>query len=259
MRFAFRPRSGAISVVIHAGAVALLFLMGSLEQRHPVARPQARFIPLIAPVMLHAPASHDGGGGGGKRDPVPATLGRLPRPALQQFTAPVVHVRNDAPKLVIEPTLIMDASVMPASLPVFGDPGGVPGPPSDGSGSNGGIGDGDGTGVGRRRGPGYGNGDRPGGVATSAYGRVSQPVLLRKVDPDYSEQARTAKIQGMVLVRLDVDEHGDPGNLRIARGLGLGLDEKALEAIAQWKFRPGMRDGRPVVMPALVEVQFRLL
>ncbi len=141
---------------------------------------------------------------------------------------------------------------------MFGDPTGVPGPPSDGAGSGGGIGDGDGTGVGKRKGPGYGNEGGSGGV-TSAYGRLTQPVLLRKVDPDYSEQARTAKIQGMVLVRLEVDEHGNPGNLRVAHGLGLGLDEKALEAIAQWKFRPGMRDGRPVAMPALVEVQFRLL
>jgi TonB family protein len=223
-------------------------------------RPEARVIPLIAPIFLRAPENHEGGGGGGKRDATPASIGRLPRPAPLQFTPPVARVRNDAPKLVMEPTLLMDAQLKtPADLPVFGDPHGVPGPPSDGPGSGGGIGGGDGTGVGGRHGPGFGQGDGRGGVAAAAYGRISEPVLLRKVDPDYSEQARSAKVQGMVLVRIDVDEKGDPENLRIARGLGLGLDEKALEAIAKWKFRPGLRDGRPAAMPALIEVQFRLL
>ena len=84
-------------------------------------------------------------------------------------------------------------------------------------------------------------------------------MLVWKVDPDYSEPARRAKIQGTVLLRVEIGKDGQVGDMRVDQGIGLGLDEKAMEAVRRWKFRPGMRNGRAVATIAVVEVHFRLL
>ena len=88
---------------------------------------------------------------------------------------------------------------------------------------------------------------------------ISAPTLLRKVEPEYSEAARAAKYQGTVVLYIEVEPDGVARNIRVIRGLGLGLDEKAIEAIRQWKFKPGMKDGQPVTVAATVEVNFRLM
>jgi TonB family protein len=88
---------------------------------------------------------------------------------------------------------------------------------------------------------------------------VSAPSLLSKVEPEYSEEARKAKHQGMVVLYVEVDPAGRPHNIKVVRSLGLGLDEKAMEAVSKWKFRPGLKDGKPVTVGATVEVTFRLL
>jgi len=88
---------------------------------------------------------------------------------------------------------------------------------------------------------------------------VSAPVLLTKVEPQYTEEARLAKYQGTVIVSVDIDANGLAQNMKVVRGLGLGLDEQALKAIAQWTFRPGMANGQPVPVMATIEVNFRLL
>jgi TonB family protein len=90
-------------------------------------------------------------------------------------------------------------------------------------------------------------------------GGTSAPSLIFKVEPEYSEEARKAKLQGSVLLSLVVDGTGKPGRMQILRALGLGLEQKALEAVAQWRFRPGVKDGKPVTVQATVEVNFRLL
>jgi TonB family protein len=79
------------------------------------------------------------------------------------------------------------------------------------------------------------------------------------VDPEFSEEARKAKYQGTVVLTIEVGADGKPHGIRIVSGLGLGLDEKAIEAVSQWKFKPAMRNGRPVPAPATIEVNFRLL
>ncbi|HLK63762.1 MAG TPA: TonB family protein [Bryobacteraceae bacterium] len=90
-------------------------------------------------------------------------------------------------------------------------------------------------------------------------GGVSAPIVLSKVDPDYSEAARKAKYQGSVLLSLEVDPSGRARNIRVVRMLGMGLDAKAIEAVARWRFRPGMKEGKPVTVAATIEVNFRLL
>lgn len=98
-----------------------------------------------------------------------------------------------------------------------------------------------------------------GGGAYRIGGGVSAPTILHKVEPEYSEEARKAKFQGTVLIFIVVDELGNPRDLKVIRPLGLGLDQKALEAVQQWKFNPGKKDGRPVAVQATIEVNFRLL
>jgi TonB family protein len=86
----------------------------------------------------------------------------------------------------------------------------------------------------------------------------SEPVLTRKVEAEYSPQARAAKLQGTVYLYLEVDPDGKPENVQVMHGLGLGLDEKAVEAVKQWQFKPGMAGGQPARTARSVEVQFRL-
>jgi protein TonB len=90
-------------------------------------------------------------------------------------------------------------------------------------------------------------------------GGVSAPVLVSKVEPEYSEEARKAKYQGTVLLYIEVDPSGRAENVRVLRSLGLGLDEKAMEAVKKWKFKPGYKNGQPVTVVATIEVNFRLL
>jgi TonB family protein len=108
-------------------------------------------------------------------------------------------------------------------------------------------------------GVGAGEGGSIGGGVFHAGGGVSAPVLLFKKEPEYSEEARKAKYQGAVVLYIEVAPSGKPTHIRVVRSLGLGLDEKAIEAVTHWKFKPGYREGKPVTVAATVEVNFRLL
>jgi TonB family protein len=98
-----------------------------------------------------------------------------------------------------------------------------------------------------------------GGGAYRIGGGVSPPQLIFKVEPEYSEEARKAKFQGTVVLFVVVDEKGNPRDIQVQRPLGLGLDQKAIEAVQKWKFSPGKKDGKPVAVQATIEVNFRLL
>ena len=125
-----------------------------------------------------------------------------------------------------------------------------------------------GSGSGKRSGAGSSWGDRaPGGsgggqaLGPGVYrvgGGVSAPVLIHKTEPEYTEEARAAKYQGTVLLYVEIDPSGNATNIKVQRGLGLGLDEKAVEAVKQWKFKPGQKDGNPVTVVANIEMNFHL-
>jgi len=92
-----------------------------------------------------------------------------------------------------------------------------------------------------------------------AGGGVTPPTLLEKQEPEYSPEARVAKLQGSVALYVVIGEDGRARDIRVTRPLGLGLDEKAITAVSQWHFAPGTRDGQPVAVEATIEVNFRLL
>ena len=263
-----KKKSFAMSVGFQTFVVVLLFTVFSAKAVQDKMKEVAHLVaPLdIAPYqpkMAPQKQAMGGGGGGGDRSPLPASKGRLPKPSLKQFTPPMAVVNNPNPKLVMEPTIIAppDVPLPQVNMAQYGDPLAKIGPPSNGPGSGGGIGSGSGGGVGSGRGGGFGPGEG-GGVGGGVFrvgGGVTAPALLYKVEPEYSEEARKAKYQGTVVLYVEVDPSGKARNLRVVKSLGLGLDEKAIEAVNKWKFRPGYKDGKPVTVAATIEVNFRLL
>jgi len=265
--YRYGKQAGASSILMHIGLVFLLFTVGaSRTVQQGLKQAVSLVAPDLAPYVPDAkPKTQQmgGGGGGGDRSPLPPSKGRTPRPALRQFTPPMAVVNNPNPKLIMEPTLVIqpDVQLPNVNMPNYGDPFAKVGPPSNGPGSGGGIGTGSGGGIGPGRGPGFGPGEG-GGIGGGVYrvgGGVSQPILVKKVEPEYSEEARKAKFQGTVVLSIIVDETGLPRNIRVVRLLGLGLDEKALEAVQKWRFRAAQKDGKAVAVYATVEVNFRLL
>ena len=89
-------------------------------------------------------------------------------------------------------------------------------------------------------------------------GGISAPQAVSTPDPQYTEEARLARTQGKCILWLIVDDTGRPRNIRVVRGLGYGLDAKAVEAVQQWRFQPAMKDGKPVNVQISVEVGFHL-
>jgi periplasmic protein TonB len=264
-------KNGALaSTVVHVlvvGAIIGLTLLGrrvvqEIQKPHDAVTLVA---PEDIPPLQPAKTLSGGGGGGGDRDKFQAPKGKLPKLSMEQITPPAVVVRNDHPKLTAEPTVVVPPQVhlaMNANMPNFGDPmSHLPsGPPSNGIGSGGGIGSGSGGGVGVGEGPGVGAG-RGGGTGGGVFrvgGGVSAPRPVFTPDPEYSEEARKAKYQGTCVLWLIVGPDGKPRDIKVARTLGLGLDEKAIEAVKQWKFEPAMKDGKPVAVQINVEVSFRL-
>ncbi len=185
----------------------------------------------------------------------------MPKLSKEQIVPPAIVVRNDHPKLEVPPTVVVPPELKLPTVGALGDPlSKVMGPPSNGTGFGGGIGSGSGGGVGSGSGPGVGPG-HGGGYGGGAYrvgGGVSAPKALYAPDPEYSEEARKAKYQGTVVLWLVVGADGQPQQIRVQRSLGMGLDEKAIEAVRQWKFEPAKKDGQAVPVMINVEVNFRL-
>lgn len=256
------------STVVHVLALAAIIGFTFLARRvvQQVQNPRA-IVTLVSPEdILPLPPSRTqagGGGGGGDRDKLQAPKGKLPRFSMEQIVPPMVVVRNPNPKLTAEPTVVVPPQIHLAmnNLPTLGDPmSHVLGPPSNGTGSGGGIGSGSGGGVGSGEGPGVGPG-RGGGIGGGVFrvgGGVSAPRPVFTPDPEYSEEARKAKYQGTCVLWLIVGSDGKTRDIRVMQTLGLGLDEKAIEAVKQWRFEPAMKDGKPVAVQVNVEVTFRL-
>ena len=246
------PTSTAVAVVLHALAIGLIAWMMA---KHISMGTKA--VTTLVPVELLTPPpapprAQAMGGGGGQRGPTPVTKGTPPKFADMQIVPPKAPPMVD-PKIKIEPTIEVQKDVkMASSLPQIG----VANSPivgmSMGNGSGTGLGSGNGSGLGP------GSGGNTGGGPRRIGGGVSAPQLIYQVEPEFSEEARKAKVAGNVLVNLWVDTNGLPSHVRVIRGVGMGLDEKAVEAVRQYKFRPAMENGKPVLVELNVEVNFQI-
>jgi TonB family protein len=261
-----RPQSFLVSTLLQTIAVAILFLTASSPV---VQRTVTQVATLVAPAdlveVLSPPKArvNQGGGGGGDRSPLPASKGRLPKAALRQFVPPAEVLNNPAPKLAMEPSILAppDLALPSVDMAVYGDPLGKLGPPSNGQGSGGGIGSGKGGGVGSGRGGGVGPGEG-GGIGGGIFavgGGITNPVILFQPEPEYSTEARKAMLQGTVVLEVVVDVSGKTRNIKLLRSLGLGLDEEAMKAVEKWRFKPAMKDGKPVAVIINAFVGFHLL
>jgi protein TonB len=262
--------AGIVSLIIHG-----LFIVGAIlmiRYSRDTVNGQA-VLPLQTPpgiIWLAQPGPGGGGGGGGNRMKEPPRQAEMP--GKDKLTVPV-----SKPPSIVEPPKIaknepnpIEQLVIPAKdLASSKDslPGAIeapPGPPtaSQGSGSGGGAGTGSGTGIGPGTGPGLGPGTG-GGTGGGAYrpgSGVSTPILLREVRPQYTSDAMRAKIQGTVLVECVVKTDGSVGDVQVIRSLDstFGLDQEAIKAARQWRFRPGTLRGEPVPVTITIELTFTL-
>jgi periplasmic protein TonB len=256
------------SVLIHTLAILAIILPFVVKEWLNPVKTAAKFdVVDISPYVASLPASAKkmgGGGGGGDRSPTPASKGAIPKFSHTQLAPPMAVLPNLHPIMPVQPTLLgppeLKLPQMAANMP-WGDPSGALGPPSNGPGFGGGIGSGEGTGIGSGKGGGLGPGEGGGfgGGAYSVGGGVSAPIPIYKPEPAYSEEARKAKYQGTVVLWIVVDAQGGvAADVRVVKPLGLGLDEKAVEAVRTWKFKPAQKNGTPVPVRVMVEVSFRL-
>jgi protein TonB len=181
-----------------------------------------------------------------------------------QFAPPSIP-RNEKPILVAEASLVgpPDLQFPSPNLNFVGDPLAKMINVSGGQGNGGGMGDGEGTGLGSGHGPGFGlgrNGGWGGDVFKPGSKGVGFPTCLYCPDAKYPEEARKAKFQGVVQLQVIVLPDGRAADIQVVRGPGLGMDEKAVEAVKTWRFKPALGPNRvPVAAQIIIEVQFRLL
>jgi protein TonB len=251
MRVKRDPTSTAIAVVIHAAVILLVFYLLAKKVHFAAPVKTVELTNLEIPVKA-PPKATMMGGGGGQRGPTPVTKGTPPKFSEQQIVPPAPPPKIQ-PKIAIEPTVEVQKDVhMASSIPQIG----VPNSPvlgmSMGNGSGTGLGAGNGSGIGP------GSGGNIGGGPRHIGGGISAPVPIYTVEPEFSEEARKAKFQGNVLLSLWVGADGLPSHVRVIRPVGMGLDEKAVEAVKQYRFKPAMENGKPVLVELNIEVNFQI-
>ena len=241
------PLAVGISTTLNGLFLAFLLLVGVKtivdQKKQPV---------ILTPIDLtefKAPkATVAAGGGGGSPDKVVVEKGKTP-PRIETPVAP--KLEPPLPSIDVQKDIIIPDNPV---LPNFG----MSNSPNVKLDS---LGNGRGSGLGSGNGSGYGPGSG-GGIGGGLYrvgGSISQPVPLNNVEAEFSDEARRAKYQGVCLISVIVDAQGNPQNPRVVRALGMGLDEKALEAVRKYKFKPAMKDGKtPVPVMINVEINFRL-
>ena len=269
----------AIGIVVYACFFGAILILWSIHAKAKDDAQSELEVHMINPddfkmqeiEMPKADKKAGGGGGGGRNTPTPASKGQLPKFSL---TPPIIAPRPEPtprpPSLVVPETVMVDPRLEPKrdELAMTGLPNGVPGPPSAGPGSGGGMGTGDGGGMGpgsgRGVGPGSGynmGGGGPnlgGGSGAPATSVDQRPILLNNPQPRYTEEARKNKIQGTVMVRVLIGSDGSVKRVTVTRGLPDGLDEQAIQAAYQLRFKPAMKGGQPVSFWQAVTIEFNL-
>ena len=243
-------KSQTVSLGLHVTAVALLVFLTS----HAIVAPPPPVVPIhevtpIAPLHRIYLKQSEQRAGGSNNTALPAKHGAPPPRATRTFIQPPIA----DPKLPMPMSITIDTPIVAVTYDQVGDP---LSKYRDGMfGNRGGIGIGD-----FPRGKGVGPDGPESRIEVGRPGHaVSQPELIYKVEPEFSEDARKAKYSGIVLLAIEVDASGRPRAFRVLQSPGLGLDQKAIEAVTKWRFKPGYQDGKPVVTGATVEVRFQLL
>jgi TonB family protein len=284
------------SGALHAIGIAMLFLIASLglldTNQSEVTLKDPVPIRLVYMVKL-GPAG--GGGGGGMKAPTPPpraqrkapiklikrTPSPVPEPVRRRPPPPPPPIPQRPPPpppveppriepLITEPPKpipppVVQAPVVPQPTDPVDMPGLVanrnaPPTPSAGPGTGGGTGTGRGTGVGEGAGSGIGPG-HGGGTGGGPYQPgtgISPPILVREVRPNYTDEARRRAIEGDVVLEIVVRRDGTVGDVHVKRSLGAGLEQRAIDAVRQWRFSPSKRQGSPVDVVVEVSVEFKL-
>ncbi len=268
-RMAVRTNRWAVgtSTLVNGGALVILIFWGVGRMIHPLPNPVSGHPVRLRDYTLFAPSKAQmggGGGGGGSNSLIDPIVGRTPSFEKTPLTPPQIPLL-DSPKLALDPAISVPLDIrLPdnPSLPTIGAyhstnvrlaSSGRGNEAGIGSNSGGGDGPGDGSGWG----PGSDRGVR-GGAYMPGVGGVSIPIPIVSPEAEFSEEARRLKYQGVCAISIVVDAHGFPQNLRVVRALGMGLDEKALEAVRGYRFKPALKNGKPVPAIMTIEVNFRL-
>lgn len=255
-------RVQALSLVFHVVAIALLVLIPLLIPELISPPPtKASAVDLgsaedISPYLPKlAPAKQRAGGGGGQHDQAPVNKGRMPKFSWTQIARPMVRPPAH-PQIAMTPTVLGNPDIkMPnLNLPTWGDPSGKASNDSMGQGHGNGVGSGNGAGVGP--GEGWNTG---GGAPNAGSGGYGYPKCLYCPRPDYTDEAMKVKIQGAVLLMVTITKDGRVTDVHVVKGLGFGLDEKAIEVVRTWRLQPAAGpDGRPAAVRTPIEADFHL-
>lgn len=266
----------ALSGTVHAALALALAFVATLGLSKTGAQTTAAQRNALRLVFLATPGPGGGGGGGGLKQPLPppraerkgAETLRSPlpvrRPPPPREAPKIVRVSTPAPPIKAEPL----PPVMAPVVAVASDKKDRVGVPietpheaeSHGPGAGGGVGTGQGTGLGEGDGPGIGPGSG-GGTGGGPYrpgSGITPPSIVREVKPDYTEEARRRGIEGDVVLEIVVRSDGSVGDVHLLQGLGAGLDQRAIDAVRQWRFNPARRLGTPVDVMVEVAVEFKL-
>jgi len=260
--------SGGVHVAV-LGAIALATTFGLAKPQARVTADDHRDLGLV---YVMSPGPGGGGGGGGHDEPAPP-------PRAERKDASLLHspLPMRKPPAIVDPPPIVRHVEPPKPQPQIvapivaesNDPhdrAGIPWTPaaalpdSHGRGTGDGTGTGQGIGVGEGQGPGVGPGSG-GGTGGGPYrpgSGITAPSIQREVKPDYTEEGRRRNIEGDVVLEIVVRSDGSVGNVKLLSGLGAGLDERAMDAVRQWRFNPAQRYGTPVDVIVEVAVEFKL-
>jgi TonB family protein len=246
-------------VVVHAIGIVALFIIAQFvpEKVYETILPDR----LSSDIVWLADPGPGGGGGGGNKQPDPPKPAELKGP--EKITVPAAKPPEPTPEPVpepppvVEPQITLPAQTLAAATTIA--PGAI-GPPSDSPSDSRGSGTGTGAGPGTGSGLGPGSGGGTGGGAFRPGNGVTLPVVIREVKPQYTAEAMRAKVQGTVLLECVVLPDGSVGPVEVVRSLdhSFGLDEEAVKAAKQWRFRPGTRLGEPVAVLVTIELTFTL-
>jgi len=269
-------RRGALPVaaagLLHVAVAAGVLLIATLVTARPQAIPRLDHVDAMHLIFTAIPGPGGGGGGGGLKEPAPPPPAR--KKGVSHFRSPLPD--RQPPPPVVPPPVVRETPVKAEPLPpivapvipVAADPEDKPGlpvtappaPDSRGPGTDGGTGTGRGTGIGEGEGPGLGAGSG-GGTGGGPYrpgSGITPPAIVREVKPDYTEEGRRRNLEGDVVLEIVVRRDGTVGDVKLLQGLGAGLDQRAIDAVRQWRFSPAHRLGAAVDVIVEVAMEFKL-